>query len=360
VYFWDNKRPYILRAFFYDLISELIKYIQSMGEPIDIRELNERIESQSAFVINLTTGMNQVIVGQKHLVESLLIGLLADGHILLEGVPGLAKTLAIKTLASLIEAKYSRIQFTPDLLPADVIGTMIYSQKDESFQVRKGPVFANFVLADEINRAPAKVQSALLEAMQERQVTIGGQTFILPSPFLVMATQNPIEQEGTYPLPEAQVDRFMLKVIIDYPKIEEEKSIIRENIDGRKLEVSPVMKAQEILEARKVVRQVYIDEKIEKYIVDIVFATREPENYGLSELKGMISFGSSPRASINLALASRAYAFIKRRGYVIPEDIRAVAHDVMRHRIGLTYEAEANNLTSDEIVSKILNKVEVP
>lgn len=331
-----------------------------MGEPIDIRELNERIESQSAFVINLTTGMNQVIVGQKHLVESLLIGLLADGHILLEGVPGLAKTLAIKTLASLIEAKYSRIQFTPDLLPADVIGTMIYSQKDESFQVRKGPVFANFVLADEINRAPAKVQSALLEAMQERQVTIGGQTFILPSPFLVMATQNPIEQEGTYPLPEAQVDRFMLKVIIDYPKIEEEKSIIRENIDGRKLEVSPVMKAQEILEARKVVRQVYIDEKIEKYIVDIVFATREPENYGLSELKGMISFGSSPRASINLALASRAYAFIKRRGYVIPEDIRAVAHDVMRHRIGLTYEAEANNLTSDEIVSKILNKVEVP
>jgi MoxR-like ATPase len=331
-----------------------------MGEPIDIRELNERIESQSAFVTNLTTGMDQVIVGQKHLVESLLIGLLADGHILLEGVPGLAKTLAIKTLASLIDAKYSRIQFTPDLLPADVIGTMIYSQKDESFQVRRGPIFANFVLADEINRAPAKVQSALLEAMQERQVTIGRETFELPSPFLVLATQNPIEQEGTYPLPEAQVDRFMLKVVIDYPKMEEEKAIIRENIDGRTLNVKPIIKPEEILSARDIVRQVYIDEKIEKYIVDIVFATRYPENYSLNELKGMISFGGSPRASINLALAARAYAFIKRRGYVIPEDVRAIAHDVLRHRIGLSYEAEASNLTSDEIVSKILNKVEVP
>jgi MoxR-like ATPase len=331
-----------------------------MGEPIDIRELNERIESQSAFVTNLTAGMDQIIVGQKHLVESLLIGLLADGHILLEGVPGLAKTLAIKTLASLIDAKYSRIQFTPDLLPADLVGTMIYSQKDETFLVRKGPVFANFILADEINRAPAKVQSALLESMQERQVTIGNETFLLPDPFLVMATQNPIEQEGTYPLPEAQVDRFMLKVVIDYPKMEEEKAIIRENIDGRKLEVRPVLKPAEILAARNVVRQVYLDEKIEKYIVDIVFATRKPEEYGLKDLKGMISFGGSPRASINLALAARAFAFIKRRGYVIPEDIRAVAHDVLRHRIGLTYEAEAANLTSDEIVSKILNKVEVP
>ena len=331
-----------------------------MGEPIDIRELNERIESQSAFVTNLTAGMDQMIVGQKHLIESLLIGLLADGHILLEGVPGLAKTLAIKTLASLIDAKYSRIQFTPDLLPADLVGTMIYSQKDETFVVRKGPVFANFVLADEINRAPAKVQSALLESMQEHQVTIGKDTFQLPNPFMVMATQNPIEQEGTYPLPEAQVDRFMLKVVIDYPKMEEEKAIIRENIDGRKLEVRPVLKTDEILEARQVVRQVYIDEKIEKYIVDIVFATRKPEDYGLTELKGMINFGGSPRASINLALAARAYAFIKRRGYVIPEDIRAVAHDVLRHRIGLSYEAEATNLTSDEIVSKILNKVEVP
>ena len=311
-----------------------------MAETIDIRELNERIERQSAFVTNLTTGMDQVIVGQKHLVESLLIGLLSDGHVLLEGVPGLAKTLAIKTLASLIDAQYSRIQFTPDLLPADVIGTMVYSQKDETFQVKKGPVFANFVLADEINRAPAKVQSALLEAMQERQVTI--------------------EQEGTYPLPEAQVDRFMLKVVIDYPKLEEEKLIIRQNINGDKFEVKPILKADEIIEARKVVRQVYLDEKIEKYIVDIVFATRYPEKYDLKELKDMIGFGGSPRASINLALAARSYAFIKRRGYVIPEDVRAVAHDVLRHRIGLTYEAEASNMTSDEIVSKILNKVEVP
>ena len=331
-----------------------------MAESIDIRELNERIERQSAFVTNLTTGMDQIIVGQKHLVESLLIGLLSDGHVLLEGVPGLAKTLAIKTLASLIDAKYSRIQFTPDLLPADVIGTMVYSQKDESFKVQRGPIFANFVLADEINRAPAKVQSALLEAMQERQVTIGKETFTLPEPFLVLATQNPIEQEGTYPLPEAQVDRFMLKVVIDYPKLEEEKLIIRQNINGEKVNVKPIMKADEIIEARKVVRQVYLDEKIERYIVDIVFATRFPEKYDLKELKDMIGFGGSPRASINLALAARTYAFIKRRGYVIPEDVRAVAHDVLRHRIGLTYEAEANNMTSDEIISKILNKVEVP
>lgn len=331
-----------------------------MAETIDIRELNERIERQSSFVTNLTTGMDQVIVGQKHLVESLLIGLLSDGHVLLEGVPGLAKTLAIKTLASLIDAKYSRIQFTPDLLPADVIGTMIYSQKDETFQIKKGPVFANFVLADEINRAPAKVQSALLEAMQERQVTIGKETFMLPEPFLVLATQNPIEQEGTYPLPEAQVDRFMLKVVIDYPKLEEEKLIIRQNINGEKFNVKPILKAEEIMEARKVVRQVYLDEKIEKYIVDIVFATRYPEKYDLKELKDLIGFGGSPRASINLALAARSYAFIKRRGYVIPEDVRAVAHDVLRHRIGLTYEAEASNVTSEEIVSKILNKVEVP
>ena len=331
-----------------------------MAEAIDIRELNIRIEQQSAFVTNLTTGMDRVIVGQKHLVDSLLIGLLSDGHILLEGVPGLAKTLAIKTFSQLIEAKHSRIQFTPDLLPADVIGTMIYSQKDEKFLVKKGPVFANFVLADEINRAPAKVQSALLEAMQEHQVTIGGETFGLPNPFLVMATQNPIEQEGTYPLPEAQVDRFMLKVVIDYPSIEEEKKIIRENIGGGLPTVTPVTSSQEILEARNVVRQVYIDEKIEQYIADIVFATRYPDRYGLKDMKGLIAFGGSPRASINLALASRAYAFIKRRGYVVPEDVRAVAHDVLRHRIGLTYEAEANNISSEEIVSKIINKVEVP
>ena len=331
-----------------------------MAETIDIRELNERIERQSAFVTNLTTGMDQVIVGQKHLVESLLIGLLSDGHVLLEGVPGLAKTLAIKTLASLIDAQYSRIQFTPDLLPADVIGTMVYSQKDETFQVKKGPVFANFVLADEINRAPAKVQSALLEAMQERQVTIGKETFRLPEPFLVLATQNPIEQEGTYPLPEAQVDRFMLKVIINYPKKEEEKLIIRQNISGERPEIKPILTKEEILDARNVVREVYLDEKIERYIVDIVFATRFPAEAGLPNLASMISFGASPRASINLALAARAYAFIKRRGYVIPEDIRAVCHDVMRHRIGLSYEAEANNLTSEEVISEILNKVEVP
>ena len=331
-----------------------------MDTTIDIRELNELIEKHSGFVTNLQTGMNQVIVGQKHLVESLLIGLLADGHILLEGLPGLAKTLAIKTLAELIEADFSRIQFTPDLLPADVVGTMVYSQKNEEFKVKRGPIFANFVLADEINRAPAKVQSALLEAMQERQVTIGKETFALPQPFLVLATQNPIEQEGTYPLPEAQVDRFMLKVIIGYPELSEEKRIIRQNITGEKVKALPVLTPKEIVEARKIVRMVYIDEKIEQYIADIVFATRYPEKYNLGELKGMISFGASPRASINLALAARAYAFIKRRGYVIPEDVRAVAHDVLRHRIGLSYEAEASNLSSDEIVSKILNSVEVP
>ena len=305
-------------------------------------------------------GMDKVIVGQKHLVDTLLIGLLSDGHILLEGVPGLAKTLAIKTLSQLIDAKYSRIQFTPDLLPADVVGTMIYSQKDENFQVKKGPVFANFILADEINRAPAKVQSALLEAMQEHQVTIGDRTFPLPDPFLVMATQNPIEQEGTYQLPEAQVDRFMLKAVIDYPTLQEEKLIIRENLHGSLPEVKPVTTAQEIIDAREVVRQVYIDEKIEQYIADIVFATRYPERYSLIELKDLIAFGGSPRASISLAKAARAYAFIKRRGFVVPEDVKAIAHDVLRHRIGLTYEAEATNVRSEEIVSKIINKVEVP
>lgn len=331
-----------------------------MSESIDIRQLNARIEQQSSFVTNLVTGMNQVIVGQKHLVESLLISLLSDGHILLEGVPGLAKTLAIKTLSQLIDADYSRIQFTPDLLPADVVGTLVYSQKDENFHVKKGPVFANFVLADEINRAPAKVQSALLEAMQEHQVTIGEQTFPLPTPFLVMATQNPIEQEGTYQLPEAQVDRFMLKVVIGYPTLEEEKLIIRQNIKGEHKKVLPVTTAEKILKARAVVEEVYIDEKIEQYIADIVFATRYPEKYGLAELKDLITFGGSPRASISLAKAARAYAFIKRRGYVVPEDVRAVVHDVMRHRIGLSYEAEASNITSEEIISKIVNKVEVP
>ena len=331
-----------------------------MAESIDIRELNIRIEQQSGFVTNLVAGMDRVIVGQKHLVDSLLISLLSDGHILLEGVPGLAKTLAIKTLAQLIDADYSRIQFTPDLLPADVVGTMIYSQKEEKFQVKKGPVFANFVLADEINRAPAKVQSALLEAMQEHQVTIGEQTFSLPNPFLVMATQNPIEQEGTYQLPEAQVDRFMLKVIIDYPTLEEEKLIIRNNIKGTSPVVTPVTTASEIVKAREVVNQVYLDEKIEQYIADIVFASRYPERYQLAELNDMITFGGSPRASINLAKAARAYAFIKHRGYVVPEDVRAVAHDVMRHRIGLSYEAEASNVTSEEIVSSIINKVQVP
>ncbi|MBR5652576.1 MAG: MoxR family ATPase [Prevotella sp.] len=331
-----------------------------MAETIDIRELNMRIEQQSAFVTNLTMGMDRVIVGQKHLIDSLLIGLLSDGHILLEGVPGLAKTLAIKTLAQLISSNYSRIQFTPDLLPADVVGTMVYSQKDEKFHVKKGPVFANFILADEINRAPAKVQSALLEAMQEHQVTIGDNTFQLPDPFLVMATQNPIEQEGTYQLPEAQVDRFMLKVVIDYPTIQEEKLIIRENLHGALPEVLPVTTAEEIVNARAVVRQVYLDEKIEQYIADIVFATRYPDRYQLTQLKDLITFGGSPRASINLAKAAKAYAFVKRRGYVVPEDVRAVAHDVLRHRIGLSYEAEAGNVTTEEIISQIINKVEVP
>ena len=331
-----------------------------MSQTVDIRELNELIASKSSFVNMITMGMDRVIVGQKHLVDSLMISLLSNGHILLEGVPGLAKTLAIKTLASLIDAKYSRIQFTPDLLPADVVGTMVYSQAKEQFQVKKGPVFANFVLADEINRAPAKVQSALLEAMQERQVTIGENTYKLDDPFLVMATQNPIEQEGTYPLPEAQVDRFLLKVIINYPKKEEEKLIIRQNISGERTEVKPVLKTEDIIDARKIVQQVYIDEKIERYIVDIVFATRFPQDHGLTDMKNMIAFGASPRASINLALAARSYAYLNQRGYVVPEDVRAVCHDVMRHRIGLTYEAEANNITTEEIISEILNKVEVP
>ena len=331
-----------------------------MSEPIDIRQLNAQIEAETGFITDLVEGMNRTIVGQKHLINSLLIGLLADGHILLEGVPGLAKTLAIKTLASLISADFGRLQFTPDLLPADVIGTMIYSQKDESFKVKKGPIFANFVLADEINRAPAKVQSALLEAMQERQVTIGDETFNLPSPFLVMATQNPIEQEGTYELPEAQVDRFMLKVIIDYPTLQEEKKIVRAHLNDSFVKVLPVIDTNRIVKARELVKQVYIDERIEQYIADIVFATRYPEQYKLNEMKNYISFGGSPRASINLALAARAHAFIKRRGYVVPEDVREVAADVLRHRIGLSYEAEAANIKADDIVKEILNKVEVP
>lgn len=331
-----------------------------MQTSIDIRQLNEQIEAESRFITDLTEGMNRTIVGQKHLVNSLLIGLLSDGHILLEGVPGLAKTLAIKTLASLIDAKFGRLQFTPDLLPADVIGTMIYSQKDESFKVKKGPVFANFVLADEINRAPAKVQSALLEAMQEHQVTIGDNTFALPEPFLVLATQNPIEQEGTYELPEAQVDRFMLKVIIDYPTLEEEKKIVRAHLNDSFTNPRPVIDTQRIVNARQTVKQVYIDERIEQYIADIVFATRYPQQYKLGDLEHYISFGGSPRASINLALASRACAFIKRRGYVVPEDVRDIATDVLRHRIGLSYEAEAANVKADDIVKEILNKVEVP
>ncbi|MDD4150415.1 MAG: MoxR family ATPase [Bacteroidales bacterium] len=331
-----------------------------MDNYTNIKELNERIQQESAFVDIVNMEMKKVIVGQRHLLEGLMIGLLSDGHILLEGVPGLAKTLAINTLATTISAKFARVQFTPDLLPADLIGTMIYSQKREEFIVKKGPVFANFILADEINRAPAKVQSALLEAMQERQVTIGDTTYKMDNPFLVMATQNPIEQEGTYPLPEAQVDRFMLKIKIDYPEFEEERLIIRENLIGQMPKANTVIKPEDIIKARAVVREVYLDEKIEKYILDIVFATRFPEKYGLSKLAGMISFGGSPRASINLALAAKAYAFIKRRGYVIPEDVRAVCHDVLRHRIGLTYEAEAENITSEEIISEILNSVEVP
>ena len=329
-------------------------------ETVNIKELNDRIRLESAFVDIITMEMNKVIVGQKQLVENLLIGLLANGHILLEGVPGLAKTLAINTLASVVDAKFSRIQFTPDLLPADLIGTLIYSQKTEEFQVKKGPVFANFILADEINRSPAKVQSALLEAMQERQVTIGPTSYKLPEPFLVLATQNPIEQEGTYPLPEAQVDRFMLKVVVSYPKKEEEKLIIRMNNSGVFPTASRVLKPQDIVKAREVVREVYMDEKIERYIVDIVYATRTPKEYKLDKLTDLIAYGSSPRASISLAMASKAFAFIKRRGYVIPEDVRAVCYEVLRHRIGLTYEAEAENITSEEIVTEIINAVEVP
>ena len=326
----------------------------------DIKELNERIQQESAFVDLLTMEMDKVVVGQKYMVERLLIGLLSNGHILLEGLPGLAKTLAIKSLASTIHAKFSRIQFTPDLLPADVIGTMIYNQKKEEFTVRQGPIFANFILADEINRAPAKVQSALLEAMQERQVTIGDQTFKLPSPFLVLATQNPIEQEGTYPLPEAQVDRFMLKIVVGYPNKEEERKIIRQNLANEYPEVNQILNQEDIIKARKVVKDVYMDEKIEKYILDIVFATRFPADYKLNKFVGLINVGGSPRASINMAMAAKAYAFIKRRGYVIPEDVRAVCTDVLRHRIGLTYEAEAENITSEIIINEILNTVEVP
>ena len=329
-------------------------------DSVNIKELNDRIQQESAFVDLLSMEMGKVIVGQKHLVENLLIGLLANGHILLEGVPGLAKTLAISTLSRAIQARFSRIQFTPDLLPADLVGTMIYSQKEETFQVHKGPVFANFVLADEINRSPAKVQSALLEAMQERQVTIGEQTFALPEPFLVMATQNPIEQEGTYPLPEAQVDRFMLKVVVGYPKKEEEKQIVRMNNAGSFPQVNPVVSPEDILRARSVVRDVYMDEKIERYIVDIVYATRTPAEYGLGKLRDLVSYGASPRASISLAAASKAYAFIKRRGYVIPEDVRAVCPEVLRHRIGLSYEAEAENVTTDQVVAEVVNAVVVP
>ena len=329
-------------------------------ESVNIKELNDRIQKESSFVDLLTMEMGKVIVGQKSLVENLLIGLLANGHILLEGVPGLAKTLAINTLASAVDAKFSRIQFTPDLLPADVIGTLIYSQKSEQFQIKKGPIFANFVLADEINRSPAKVQSALLEAMQERQVTIGDETFKLPEPFLVMATQNPIEQEGTYPLPEAQVDRFMLKVVVSYPKKEEERLIVRMNNTGEFPKASPILKPEDIIRARQVVKDVYMDEKIERYIVDIVYATRTPQDYGLGKLANLISYGASPRASISLSMVSKAYAFIKRRGYVIPEDVRAVCNEVLRHRIGLTYEAEAENVTTENIIAEIINAVEVP
>ena len=331
-----------------------------MNETFDIQELNERIQRESAFVDILTTELRKNIVGQRHMLESLMISLLANGHILLEGVPGLAKTLTITSLASAIQAKFSRIQFTPDLLPADLIGTMIYSPKSETFSVKKGPIFSNFILADEINRAPAKVQSALLEAMQERQVTIGETTYKLEEPFLVLATQNPIEQEGTYPLPEAQVDRFMMKVIISYPKKEEEKQILHQSITRQYSTPKPILKPEDIIKARELVREVYLDEKIESYITDIIFATRFPEDYNLSKLKNLISYGASPRGSINLALAAKAHAFIKRRGYVIPEDIRAVSMDVLRHRIGLTYEAEAENISSEEIINEILNSVEVP
>ena len=327
---------------------------------IDIKSINEKIEKESAFVDLLMMEMNKVIVGQRHMVERLLIGLLGRGHILLEGVPGLAKTLAINTLAQAVDGSFSRIQFTPDLLPADVVGTLIYNMKINDFSIKKGPIFANFVLADEINRAPAKVQSALLEAMQEKQVTIGDETYILDKPFLVMATQNPVEQEGTYPLPEAQIDRFMLKTVIDYPKKDEEQLIMRANLKGSWEKVNPVVSIAQIIRAQEVAREVYMDEKIEKYILDIIFATRYPEQYGLPDLKPLISFGASPRGSINLATAAKCYAFIKRRGYVIPEDVRAVAHDVLRHRIGITYEAEAENVTSEDIINKIVNEIEVP
>jgi MoxR-like ATPase len=334
--------------------------MENTSNAIDIKAINEKIAAESAFIDLLLLEINKVIVGQKHMIERLLIGLLGDGHILLEGVPGLAKTLAINTLAQAVHGSFSRIQFTPDLLPADVIGTMIYNIKENDFSIKKGPIFANFVLADEINRAPAKVQSALLEAMQERQTTIGDTTFKLEAPFLVMATQNPVEQEGTYPLPEAQVDRFMLKTVIDYPTMDNEQLIMRQNMKGGFEKVNPVVSIDQILKAREAVREVYMDEKIEKYILDIVFATRYPEKYNLSELKGLISFGASPRGSINLGIAAKAYAFIKRRGYVVPEDVRAVVMDVLRHRIGITYEAEAENMTSEDIIEKIINEVEVP
>ena len=327
---------------------------------LDIREINEKIERESAFVDLLTMEMNKAIIGQKQMIERLLIGLLGQGHILLEGVPGLAKTLAINTLSQAVQGSFSRIQFTPDLLPADVVGTMIYNIKENDFTIKRGPIFANFILADEINRAPAKVQSALLEAMQEKQVTIGDETFILDKPFLVMATQNPVEQEGTYPLPEAQVDRFMLKTVIDYPKMEDERLVIRQNLSGKQEKINAVVSLEQIKRAQEAVKQVYMDEKIEKYILDIVFATRYPEKYKLESLKPLISFGASPRGSINLANAAKCYAFIKRRGYVIPEDVRAVVHDVLRHRIGITYEAEAENITSVEIINKIVNEIEVP
>jgi MoxR-like ATPase len=327
---------------------------------VDVRAINEKIERESAFIDILTLEMNKVIVGQKQMIESLLIGLIGNGHILLEGVPGLAKTLAINTLSKAVQASFSRVQFTPDLLPADVVGTMIYNMKENDFMIKKGPIFANFVLADEINRAPAKVQSALLEAMQERQITIGDTTFELDEPFLVMATQNPVEQEGTYPLPEAQVDRFMLKVVIDYPKLQDEQLIMRQNLSGSFATVNPVVSVAQIIKARAVANEVYMDEKIEKYILDIIFATRYPEKYNLSKLKDLISFGASPRGSINLAKAAKCYAFIKRRGYVIPEDVRAVVYDVLRHRIGITYEAEAENITSVDIINDIINEIEVP
>jgi MoxR-like ATPase len=334
--------------------------MEENSQTVDIKSINEKIEKESAFIDLLTLEINKVIVGQKHMIERLLIGLLGQGHILLEGVPGLAKTLAINTLSQAVSGSFSRIQFTPDLLPADVVGTLIYNIKANEFNIKKGPIFANFVLADEINRAPAKVQSALLEAMQEKQVTIGDETFILEKPFLVMATQNPVEQEGTYPLPEAQVDRFMLKTLIDYPKLEDEQLIVRANLKGVFEKIKPVVSVKQILDAQKAVREVYMDEKIEKYILDIIFATRYPERYNLAELKPLISFGASPRGSINLATAAKCYAFIKRRGYVIPEDVRAVVLDVLRHRIGITYEAEAENITSEDIVHKIVNVIEVP